>query len=107
MGYQENLGEGGGQTFKGSDQEKSTLAASNIRLLIFFGEEDQQVKLAQLVRKKFMITEEKLGKMTTFSPFLSPNFIQGSTVIAIPNNVELCKQYFLQEYVLLIRKLCN
>ena len=43
-GHRENLGEGGGQTFKGSDQEKynfSTLAASNIRLLIFFGEENQ------------------------------------------------------------------
>ena len=55
--------------------------------------------------KKFMITEEKLGKMTTFwkkqSPFLSPNFIRGSTVIVIPHNVELCKQYFLQECLLL------
>ena len=43
-GHRENLGEGGGQTFKGSDREKytfSTLAASNIRLLIFFGEENQ------------------------------------------------------------------
>ena len=42
--HQENLGEGGGQTFKESDREKynfSTLAASNIRLLIFFGEENQ------------------------------------------------------------------
>ena len=37
-------GGGGGQTFKGSDRVKynfSTLAASNIRLLIFFGEENQ------------------------------------------------------------------
>ena len=42
--HRENLGEGGGQTFKGSDREKynfSTLAASNIRLLTFFGEENQ------------------------------------------------------------------
>ena len=42
-----------------------------------------------------MITEEKLGKMTKQSPFLSPNFIRRSTVIVIPYNVELCKQYFL------------
>ena len=42
------------------------LATSNIRLLLVFGEEDQQTKLVRLVRKKFMITEEKLGKMTTF-----------------------------------------
>ena len=44
----------------------STLATSNIRLLLVFGKEDQQTKLILLVRKKFMITEEKLGKMTTF-----------------------------------------
>ena len=53
-GHRKNLGEGGGQTFKGSDRGKytfSTLAASNIRLLIFFGEENQLAKLAQLVRK--------------------------------------------------------
>ena len=41
------------------------------------------------------------------SPFLSPNFIQGSTVIVIPHNVQLYKQYFLQEYSLLSRKSCN
>ena len=38
------LEEGEDQTFKGSDREKynfSTLAASNTRLLIFFGEENQ------------------------------------------------------------------
>ena len=28
-------------------------------------------------------------------------------VIVIPHNVELCKQYFLQKCLLLIRKLCN
>ena len=42
-GHRENLGEGGGQTSEGSDREKynfSSLAASNIRLLIFFGEEN-------------------------------------------------------------------
>ena len=78
----------------------STLATFNIRLLLVFGEQDQKTKLVQLVRKKFMITEEKLGKMTNVltkqSPFLSPNFIRGSTVIVILHNVELCKQYFLR-----------
>ena len=44
----------------------STLATSNIRLLAVFGEEDQKTKLVRLVRKKFIITEEKLGKMTSF-----------------------------------------
>ena len=41
------------------------------------------------------------------SPFLSPNFFRGSTVIVIHHNVELCKQYFLQECPLLIRKSWN
>ena len=57
-----------------------------------------------------MITEENSGNdnfLTKQSPFLSPNFIRGSTVIVIPNNVELCKQYFFQEYLLLIRRSCN
>ena len=40
----------------------STLATSNIRLLLVFGEEDQQMKLVRLVRKNIMITEEKLRK---------------------------------------------
>ena len=43
-GHRENLGESGGQTFKGSDRESvnfSTLSTSNIRLLLVFGEEDQ------------------------------------------------------------------
>ena len=43
----------------------STLPTSNIRLLLFLGEEDEQTKLVRLVRKKFMVTEEKLGKMTS------------------------------------------
>ena len=58
-----------------------------------------------------MITEEKLGEndnlLTKQSPFLNPKLIRGSTVIVIPHNVELCKQYFLQECLLLIRKSCN
>ena len=44
LGSPENLGESGGQTFKGSDRESvnfSTLATANIRLLLVFGEEDQ------------------------------------------------------------------
>ena len=43
-GHWKNLGESGGQTFKGSDREKcqfSSLATYNIRLLLLFGEEDQ------------------------------------------------------------------
>ena len=43
-GHRKNLGECGGQTFKVSGREKynfGTLAASNIRLLIFFGEKNQ------------------------------------------------------------------
>ena len=68
-GHRENLGEGGGQTFKGSDREQhnfSTWAASNIRLLIFFGEENQQAKLAQLVRKKIHDHQGKAREMTIF-----------------------------------------
>ena len=56
--------------------------------------------------KKFMITEND-NFLTKQSPFLSPNVIRGSTVIVIPHNVELCKQYILQECLLLIRKSCN
>ena len=68
-GHSDNLGESGSQTFKDLTEKSvnfSTLATSNIRLLLVFDEEDQQTKLVRLVRKKIMITEEKLGKMTTF-----------------------------------------
>ena len=44
-GHRKNLGESGDQTFKGSDREKvnfGTLATSNIRLLLFFSEEDNK-----------------------------------------------------------------
>ena len=89
----------------------STLATSNIRRLLVFGEEDQQTKLIRLVRKKIhdhrRKTRENYKFLTKQSPFLGPNFIRGSTVIVIPHNVELCKQYFLQECLLLIRKSCN
>ena len=41
-GHRKNLGESWGLSFKGSDRGKnvsfSTLAASNIRLLLFYGE---------------------------------------------------------------------
>ena len=43
-GHQKNLGNSGGLSFKGSDQESvnfDTFATSNIRLLLFWGEEDQ------------------------------------------------------------------
>ena len=60
----------------------STLATSNIRLLLFFGEEDQQTKLVGLVRKKVhghrRKTRENDNFLTKQSPFLSPNFIRGS-----------------------------
>ena len=52
-------------------------------------------------------TRENDNFLMKQSLFLSPNFIRGSTVIVIPHNVELCKQYFLQEWLLLIRKSCN
>ena len=52
-------------------------------------------------------TRENDNFSTKQSSFLSPNFIRESTVIVIPNNVEFCKQYFLREYLLLIRKSCN
>ena len=69
------------------------------------------MKLAQLMRKKNHDyrgkTRENDNFLTKQSPFLSPNFIRGSTVTVIPNNVQLCKQHFLQEYLLLIRKSCN
>ena len=68
-------------------------------------------EISPIGEKKIMVTEGKLGKMTSFltkqSPVLSPNLIQGSTVIVIPHNEELCKQYFLQECLLSIRKSCN
>ena len=51
--------------------------------------------------------QENYNFLTKQSPFLSPNFIRGSTVIVIPHKVELCKQHFLQEYLLLIRKSCS
>ena len=59
------------------------------------------------VRGGFVLEPENDNFLTKQSPFLSPNFIRGTAVIVIPNNVELCKQYFLQEYLLLIRKSCN
>ena len=90
----------------------STFATSNIRLLLFFffGEEDQWTKLVRLVRKNHdhrRKTRENNNFLTKQPPFLSPRFFRGSTVIVIHHNVELCKQYFLHECLLLIRKSCN
>ena len=87
------------------------LATSNIRLLLVFGEEDLINETSPIAEKKIhdhrRKTRENDSFLTKQSPFLSPNFIRGSTVIVIPHNVELCKQYFLQECLLLIRKSCN
>ena len=41
----------------------SALMTFDIRLLVCFGEEDE---ISPIGEKKFLITEEKLGKMTTF-----------------------------------------
>ena len=48
------------------------------------------------IRDHLRKTRENENFLKKQSPFLSPNFIRGSTVIVIPNNVELCKLYFLQ-----------
>ena len=50
----ENLGESGGQSFKGSVRESVNfivLATSDIQFSLFFGEVDQQTKLVPLVKK--------------------------------------------------------
>ena len=88
-----------------------TLATFNITLLQVFGQADSINEASPIGEKKIhdhrRKTRENDNFLTKQSPFLSPNFIRGSTVIVIPHNVELCKQYFLQECLLLIRKLCN
>ena len=88
----------------------STLATSSIRLLLFFGERSIN-EISPIGEKKIhghrRKTQENDIFLTKQSPFLSPNFIQGSPVIVIPHNVQLCKQYFLRECLLLIRKSCN
>ena len=88
----------------------STLATSYIRLLLVFdGESINETSL--IGEKKIHDHRRKTRENDNFlmkqSPFLSPNFIRGPTGIVIPHNVELCKQYFLQECLLLIRKSCN
>ena len=51
------------------------------------------MKLVRLVRKKIHDHRRKTWENDNFftkqSPFLSPKFIRGSTVIVIPHNVEL------------------
>ena len=54
-GHQKNLGENGVKLLRNLTEKSvnfSTLATSNIRLLLFFVEEDQQTKLVRLLRKK-------------------------------------------------------
>ena len=112
--HRENLGESGGQTFKGSDREKCRF--------YYFGNFQHQAfasfwckgsinETSPIGEKKIhnhrRKTRENDNFLTKQSPFLSPNFTRGSTVIVIPHNVELCKQYFLQDCLLLNRKSCN
>ena len=70
----------------------SILATFNIRLLLFFGELDQSTKLVRLVKKindHRRKRQENDNFLTKQSPILNPNFVQGSTVIVIPHNVQL------------------
>ena len=109
--HRENLGERGGQTKRELTEKSvnfSTLATSNIRFLVKPGSINETSPIGEKKihdhRRKTRGNDNFLMKQ---SPFLSPNFIRGFTVIVIPHNVELCKQYFLQERLLLIRKSCN
>ena len=88
----------------------STLATSSFRLLLVLvkGSINQTSPIGEKkIHDHRRKTWENDNFLTKQSPFLSPNFIRGSTVTVTPHNVELCKQYFLQEYLLLIRKSCN
>ena len=112
--HRENLGESVGIKLSRDLTDKninfSTLATSNIRFAIFWRRESIN-EIGPNGGKKFMITEEKLGKIQLSdeaSSLPQPKFyIRGSMVIAIHHNVELCKQYFLQECLLVIRKSSN
>ena len=55
------------------------------------------VRLQRKIQDHRRKTRENDNFLTKQSPFLSPNFIRGFRVIVIPHNVELCKQFFLQE----------
>ena len=93
-GNRENLGETGFKVLRDLTVKSanfSALATSDIKISQFFCEVDKPTKLVRLM-KKIIITEEKGRKMTFFnenSPYLSPNFIRGSTVIVFPHNVQL------------------
>ena len=88
----------------------STLATSKIRLLLFLVKRINN-EISPIGEKKIhhhrRKTQENYNFLAKQSPLLNPNFIRGSTVIVIPHNVELYKQYFLPECLLLIRKSCN
>ena len=74
----------------------STLATSNIRLLLVFWRRESINGTSPIGEKKIhdqrRKTLENDNFLTKQSPFLSPNFIRESAVIVIPHNVELCKQ---------------
>ena len=63
------------------------------------------MKLARLMRKKFMMKKNSGEFLTKQSPLPAPKFYPTASeraAIVIAHNVELCKQYFLQECLLLI-----
>ena len=67
-GHRENLGESGFKLLRDLTEKSVHFCTfGNFQYQVFasFVEEDQQTKLIRLVRKKLMITEEKLGKITT------------------------------------------
>ena len=77
-GHRENLGKDGGQTLRDLTEKSinfSTLAACNIRLLIFLWRGSMS-EIGPFGEKKFMITEEKLGKMKTFWRNNLPSWVQ-------------------------------
>ena len=88
----------------------SALATSSIRVLLFLVRGSTN-EISPIGEKKInghrRKPQENDNFLTKQSPFLSPNFIQGSMVIVIAHNVEFYKQYFLQKCVLLIRKTYN
>ena len=49
----------------------SALITSNIRLLLFFGEEDQETKLVRLVRKKSWLLKKNSGKLQLVDEIIS------------------------------------
>ena len=61
----------------------SALGTSDNHLSLFFSEVDQRTKLVRLVKKSLLSSKKNAGKwqfLTKHSPFLSTNFMRGSTV---------------------------